>query len=83
MNYRITFSKQATKFFKKLPKKIQKRLKDKFKDIGKEPTRYLMHYEGDYLKIRIGDYRILADIDNEKKNLFVRVFDKRERIYKR
>jgi mRNA-degrading endonuclease RelE of RelBE toxin-antitoxin system len=82
MSYRVKFSSQARKFFCKLPTDVQKRVKAKFREISKSPFRYLEHYEGDYDKIRIGKLRALVDIDNERKIISVRVFDKRGRIYK-
>ena len=81
MEYQIKFSNQATKFFRKLPIEVQKRVKSKFKEISKDPNRYLEHHEGDYHKIRIGNLRALVDIDNSKKVIWIRVFDKRGRIY--
>ena len=39
-------------------------------------------YEGDYYKLRIGDYRALINIDFENKILKIEVIDKRGRIYK-
>ena len=81
MKYQIEFSKQATKFIRKLPKDIKERIKRKFKEVSEDPFRYLEHYEGDNChKLRIGDFRALMDISNNI--LFVRVFDKRGRIYK-
>jgi len=77
------FSKQATKFLRKLPDNLLRRIKLKFNEIAKDPFRYLEHYEGDYYKFRIGNYRALIDIDLENKVLWIRVFDKRGRIYKR
>ncbi len=47
------------------------------------PFHFLEHYEGEYYKLRIGDYRALIDINFEKKILIVQVLDKRGRIYKR
>ncbi|MEK6924670.1 MAG: hypothetical protein AABW71_00345 [Nanoarchaeota archaeon] len=47
-----------------------------------DPFRFLEHFEGEDYKLRIGDYRMLIDIDFKRKILFVRVFDKRGRIYK-
>lgn len=82
MSWEIRFSNQATKFIRGLQEDIKKRIKDKFSEISNNPFHYLEHYEGDYYKIRIGDYRALIDIDFERKILFVRVFDKRGRIYK-
>lgn len=81
MSYKIEFSKQATRFIRKLPDDIIERIKKKFREVSKDPFRYLEHYEGyDCYKLRIGDFRALIDIDKDK--LFVRVFDKRGRIYK-
>jgi mRNA interferase RelE/StbE len=82
MSYNIKFSNQASKFFRKLPQHLKDRIKDKFKEVAKDPSRYLEHYEGDFYKIRIGDFRALVDVDNSVKIIFVRVFDKRGRIYK-
>jgi len=82
MSYQIKFSNQAAKFFKKLPRELQERIRAKFRGVANDPFRFLEHYEGDYYKLRIGDYRALIDIDFEKKIFSVRVFDKRGRIYK-
>ncbi len=82
MRYEIKFSTQATKFFNSLSKDVQERVKNKFREISENPSRYLEHYEGDYGKIRIGKLRALVDVDNQRKIIFVRTFDKRSRIYK-
>ena len=80
--YEVKFSNQATKFFKKLQFNLQERIKAKLNEIAMDPFRYLEHYEGDYYKLRIGDYRCLIDVDRIQKIIWVRVFDKRGRIYK-
>ena len=80
--YDVKFSNQATKFFRKLQNDIQARIKSKFKDVSKDPFRFLEHFEGNFYKLRIGDFRALIDIDFEKKIIFIRVFDKRGKIYK-
>ena len=82
MSYQIKFSDQAAKFFKKSPRELQERIRAKFREVANDPFRFLEHYEGDYYKLRIGDYRALIDVDFDRKILFVRVFDKRGRIYK-
>ncbi len=81
--YKVDFSTQATKFIRKLPEDIKDRIKKKFAEVSLEPFRYLEHYEGDKAyKLRIGDYRAIIDIDFKDKILWVRIFDKRGRIYK-
>jgi len=82
MNFKIEFSTQAAKFIRNLSNDVKERIKKKFKEVSENPFRYLEHHEGDECyKLRISNFRALIDIN--KNALFVRVFDKRERIYKR
>ena len=83
MSFNIKFSSQATKFIRKLEKKLKERIKNKFLEFSKNPFQFLEHYEGEGYKFRIGNYRALIDVDISNKNIFVRVFDKRGRIYKK
>jgi len=82
MTYQIKFSSQATKFIRKLEEYLKERIKLKFYEVSKDPFRFLEHYEGEGYKLRIGDYRALIDINRKDQILFVRVFNKRGRIYK-
>ena len=71
------------KFLIKLPEDIPQIIKNKLKEIKENPFHYLEHYEReDVYKLRIGNYRALIDVDISRKILFVRVLDKRDRIYK-
>lgn len=80
--YNVKISPQATKFLKKQDKHIYERLKEGLEKL-KNPFSHVEHYEGeDYYKHRIGDYRALVDIDIANKIVWVRVLDKRGRIYK-
>ena len=84
MSFKVEFSKQSAKFIKNLSENLKERIKKKFIEISENPFRYLGHFEGkDCYKLRIGDYRGLTDVDFDRKILFVRVFDKRGRVYKR
>lgn len=82
MGFRIDFSSQARSFLKRLPKEISLRITKKFREMGKNPFRYLRHYEGKYYKFRIGDYRALIDVVFLDSILYVEVLDKRGRVYK-
>jgi len=83
MTYSLKLDKDADKFIDKLPQNIAERIVKKLDEIKENPFRYLEHYEGKHYKLRVGDYRALIDVDFEKKILFVRIIDKRGRIYKR
>lgn len=82
MSFQVKFSNQATKFIRKLDNNLKERIKIKFKELSQDPFRFLEHYEGEDYKLRIGDYRALIDLDFNNKIIFVRIFDKRGRIYK-
>ena len=81
--YEIKFSSQATKFIRRLDENTGRRIKRKFGDLTEDPFRFLKHYEGNYYKFRVGDYRALISVDFEGRIIFVNVFDKRGRIYDR
>lgn len=84
MTYSVVFSPNSERFLNKLPKEDALRIIKKFKQIKDNPFRYLEHFEGDdYFKLRIGNYRALIEVDNGKKILFVKVLDRRSRVYKR
>ena len=82
MTYLVKFDKNPEKFLFSLEDKEFDRIINKLDEVKENPFRYLDHFEGKYYKLRIGDYRLLMDIDFEKKLLLVRIFDKRGRIYK-
>lgn len=84
MVYNVEFSAKAKLFIKKLQNDVSDRLIKKFKSIQLDPFRHIEHYsEKGLYKMRVGDYRALIDIDAKRKLIFVRVIDKRSRIYKR
>jgi len=83
MSYSVKIDINAEKFLNGLNEKESLRIINKFEQVKENPFRYLEHYEGRYYKLRIGDYRALIDIDFERKILFIRIIDKRGRIYKR
>ena len=83
MSYLIKWSPQVLKFLERLSKQNSERILKKLDDFKENPFRFLEHYEGEYYKLRIGDYRLLVDVNFNAKILWIRVLDKRGRIYKR
>ena len=81
MNYTVKWTPKSVKVLSKLPKDIALRIWNKTEMLKENPFRYLEHYEGSGYKFRIGEYRLLIDVDFDNKVLIVRVFNKRERIY--
>ena len=83
MSFSIEWDEKALSFLNKLPKHISERIFKKIDSIEENPFHFLEHYEGQYYKLRIGEYRALIDINFEKKILTIQILDKRGRIYKR
>jgi len=84
MIYSIEWHPQAYRTLYKLPRQVKQRILDKLDQITSDPFRYLDHYEGNNTyKLRIGDYRLLVDVDLRDRVLLIQVFDKRGRVYKR
>jgi len=82
MSYSIQWDKTPLKFLKNLQKDIAIRILNKLDEVKQDPFRYLEHYEGEGYKLRIGDYRVIIDINFEYKILIIQILDKRGRIYK-
>jgi len=84
MSYLIEWHPQAFKELHRLPPPVIQRIISKLDVVAEQPFRYLDHYEGKSIfKLRIGTYRLLIDIEPQEKIMFVRLFDKRSRAYKR
>ena len=84
MTYSVEWNPRIRKFLHKLPKDISERIVKKMRDVRENPFHHVEHYEGkDYYKLRVGDYRMLIDVDFENKVLFVRVLGHRGNIYDR
>ena len=84
MSYNIHWSCKADKFLEKLPEEISKRIVNKIDSIKDNPFHFVENYEGEsYFKLRIGDYRILLDIDTSAKLIEIRIVGHRGSIYNR
>ena len=65
MVYSVSWNPKSKKFLRKLPKEISRRIVLKVKFIKGNPFHHLEHYEGDdFYKLRVGDYRLLIDVDH-------------------
>ena len=77
----IEWTDRALKDLEDLENHIAQRIIDKVEDATSFPERYLSSLKGyDLYKIRIGDYRAIVSVDEEK--LIVVTTDHRKNIYK-
>jgi len=84
MTYEIIFSDQALRQLKKLEKIVQLRIIAALERIRIRPQAYVTKLVGDPgYKLRVGDYRIIMDIDNKKLTILILKAGHRENIYQK
>ncbi len=82
--YEVIFSNNAKKQLYKLEKNLQERIIAALERIRIRPQVYTTKLIGDPgYKLRVGDYRIIMDIDNNNLIILVIKIGHRREIYKR
>ena len=82
--YKIIFEKGALKDLNKLEKSIKERIWNKLQECKLNLFRFLETLvEINGFKLRVGDYRIIIDVDNIFKILKVEKVGHRKNIYER
>jgi len=82
--YEIIFSQKAKKQLFKLEKNTQERIIAVLERIRIRPETYITKLIGDPgYKLRVGDYRLIMDIDNNNLLILVIKVGHRKDIYKR
>ena len=84
MNYRIIWSIQASKQIVRLDRSVAKRIHEKVGQLYQNPERYvekLVRYP--YYRLRVGDYRVILDIQNETVRILILKVGHRSNVYER
>jgi len=80
--YELKFDKKAINFLNKLERKDKKRIWNKLQECKIDPFRYLQHLENiEGYKLRVGEYRIILDVEKTIKILNVIRIRSRKNIY--
>ena len=82
--YEVIFDEEAIKALEKLPRQLKERIFNKILSAKENPFHFFERLEGrsDY-KLRIGDYRAIADIDEKSNKIKITAVGHRKNIYKR
>ncbi len=81
--YKILFTNRSLKDLENIEPGIQKRIAAKLKEYSAEPLKYskkLLNTNLGSYRFRIGDYRVIFDID--KENIVILRIGHRKNIYK-
>jgi mRNA interferase RelE/StbE len=82
--YKLEFEKRALHDLNRLDKPIKERIWNKLQDTKEDPFRYfekLVETEG--FKLRIGGWRVIADIDRSVEKIMVLKVGHRKNIYEK
>ena len=84
MTYEIIFSDKALRQIKKLEKNVQERIIAVLERIRIRPETYVTKLVGDPgYKLRVGDYRVILDIDNKILRILILKVGHRKNTYDR
>jgi len=81
--FRVLLTQRAAKDFRRLDKRIQKRIAAKIKELSRTPREHALKLTNSKIgtyRFRIGDYRVVFDLDGE--NLVILRIGHRKEIYK-
>ncbi len=82
MSFELEFDEKAIEFLDKLPKELKKRIFDKIIQAKENPFHYFERLaERAEYRLRVGDYRIIADIDSLK--IQIRYIGHRKNVYEK
>ncbi|MCX6667868.1 MAG: type II toxin-antitoxin system RelE/ParE family toxin [Euryarchaeota archaeon] len=82
--YEIIFDEEAIEFLEKIEKNTRKRIYNKIISTKEDPFHYFERLTGrNEFKLRVGDYRVIAYIDETTKKISVLVIGHRKNIYKK
>ena len=82
--YEVIFSQKAKKQLFKLEKTVQERIISALERIRIRPEAYIAKIVGDPgYKLRVGDYRVIMDIDKKKLLVLVIKVGHRRNIYEK
>jgi len=82
--YVVIFGEKAIEPLEKIEFKINKRIFNKIMSTKEQPFRYFEKLSyGEGYKLRVGNYRVIADIDEKSKIITVHVIGHRKNIYKK
>ena len=81
--FKVIFDDNALEFLEKLDKKNRERIFDKILSTKEDPFRYFEKLtKRNFYKLRVGDYRVIADINENEIKILVLLIGLRKNIYK-
>ncbi len=84
MAFEIIWSEPAIRQLKKPDRSVARRIFDKVGELAESPQRFAQKLvNSPYYRLRVGDYRVILDIQGEVLRILVLKVGQRESIYDR
>ena len=82
MPFKIIWSDSAARQLKKLDRTIARRIFEKVEELRESPFRFVQKLvNSPYYRLRVGDYRVILDIDQGLVRILVLKVGHRESVY--
>ena len=76
-------SELAAEKFRKLDRRVRDRIAKKLRDIAEDPRRFLTRLASvEAYRLRVGDYRVIVDVDWEREIVRVLTLGHRSTVYR-
>jgi mRNA interferase RelE/StbE len=80
--YKLIFDEEAIKYLEKLPQNISKRILKEIQDTKENPHHYFIKLTNrQEYKLRVGDYRIIVDINDSEIVIYIILIGHRSKVY--
>jgi len=84
MNFEVIFDEKTIEYLNSLSRDVKERIYSKIMSTAINPLHYFERLVGRYeYKLRIGDYRAIADIDRAKRIITILYINHRKNVYKK
>jgi len=83
MTWQVMWSEKSVKQLEKINKKEAQRIYDHVLDCARDPFKTTVRLAGSpFFRLRVGNYRVILDLQQNRLVVFVIEVDLRKRIYK-
>jgi len=84
MVWQVIWSEKSVKQLEKIDKKNAQKIYDSVLDCAKDPFRAVLRLiNSPFYRLRVGNYRVILDLQQKKMIIFVVETDQRGKIYKK
>lgn len=85
--YSVTYAAEVTKIMARLPRNLVKRIIERIEDVAADPYQghpNVTNLKGrDGYRLRVGDWRVIYDLDDDNQVMIVLVIGPRGQVYKK